>query len=117
MNETKPDTPNTSWDNVPHDIMVPVPIKMHPPVILDHSLPITHGPMPVPQIPLVCIFYYPKIVCRSIMRFVSIVEITIARMFLLWEALLNLNYPPNWFNKDGENFGVSVKIDPIFGIN
>ncbi|KAK7576030.1 hypothetical protein V9T40_012316 [Parthenolecanium corni] len=52
MNETKPDTPNTSWDNVPHDIMVPVPIKMHPPVILDHSLPITHGPMPVPQIPL-----------------------------------------------------------------
>lgn len=56
MNEIKPDTPNTSWDNVPHDIMVPVPIKIHPPVIIDHSLPINHGPMPVPQTPLVCIF-------------------------------------------------------------
>lgn len=60
MNEIKPDTPNTSWDNVPHDIMVPVPIKIHPPVILDHSLPINHGPMPVPQTPLVCIFIVRK---------------------------------------------------------
>lgn len=54
MNELKPDAPNSSWENVvPQDIMVPVPIKIHPPVILDPNLQINHGPMPVPQTPLV----------------------------------------------------------------
>lgn len=55
MNEIKPDAPNPAWNNVPPDIMVPVPIKIHSPVILDHSLPINHGPMLVPQTPLVSI--------------------------------------------------------------
>lgn len=55
MNKVKPETPNTSsWENVPHDIMVPVPIKMHPPVILDHNLPLVHNAMPMPQTPHVC---------------------------------------------------------------
>lgn len=55
MNEIKqtPENANAStWEAAPHhDIMVPVPIKMHSPVILDHALPMAHGPVPIPQTP------------------------------------------------------------------
>ncbi len=52
MNDVKPENANqSSWESVPRDIMVPVPIKMHSPVILDHNLPIAHNQMPVPQTP------------------------------------------------------------------
>lgn len=57
MNEIKQENSTTSWEAVPHDIMVPVPIKIHSPVILDHSLPMAHGQLPVPQTPHVCCIY------------------------------------------------------------
>lgn len=62
MNKIKTDSPNSSsWENVPHDIMVPVPIKIHSSVMLDHNLPLAHNAMQMPQNPHVCGFIEPEL--------------------------------------------------------
>lgn len=53
MNDMKRDLSPVRWENtnVPHDIIMPVPIKAHPPIMLDHNIGIMHSPQPMPQTP------------------------------------------------------------------